>query len=267
MKPKPTLRTAHTFLVPFIVLYFCSCASTRSFQYNPSQARDMDKKSFVQKTDGTVIEANEARLRMPLFGKSTVTLDGDQKIPVKEIVAYQNDKAYYHKVDHDFATRITKGLINVYQLEQTYTEYSAGGMGPGYGRYGNSPGMRTRTRILYYLQKGDSATVERFTPSLARTYVQNYAPAMEFMDLYDANQHKTRIWSVVNTTAVVGGLLLTMTQGIRNDKVTSAGYAGLGLFAGGLVSGVVNKVRRVRNVRNVQLAIDTYNAQVVKTKR
>jgi hypothetical protein len=129
---------------------------------------------------------------------------------VKEIVAYQNNSAYYRRIDGQFGPRIKRGLINMYQTTETYQEYDANGMRLG----STNRAYRTRTRTLYHLQKGDSAEVERFTPATTRNYVQNYAPAMEFINVYDANRRKARIMSVVNTT----GKLLLENAGIEGIR-------------------------------------------------
>lgn len=239
-----------------------SCAGMRKFQEDTSMARDKDKKAFVETVDGTITEANEAVVRTPFLGKSTIELDKNTKIPVKEVVAYQNSNAYYRKVQGQFAPRIKKGLINMYMTTESYTEYQAPTMG-------NPGGVKTRHRTVYYLQKGgDQASMNRFTPQLTKEYVQDYAPAMEYIHVYDNNARKARIWSIVNTTAVLGGALLLATSGLSQDgeKVTTAGYAGTGLFFGGLVSGVVNKIRKAKNGRNLELAIDEYNFQTRKRR-
>lgn len=80
----------------------------RKFQEDTSMARDKDKKAFVETVDGTITEANEAVVRTPFLGKSTIELDKNTKIPVKEVVAYQNSNAYYRKVQGQFAPRIKK---------------------------------------------------------------------------------------------------------------------------------------------------------------
>jgi hypothetical protein len=209
-------------LIALSVVLF-SCSSVQRFQQDTYNARNPDRKNFLEKKDGTVIEADEAVLRTPLFGKSTIELDRNTKVPVKEIVAYQNNSAYYRRIDGQFGPRIKRGLINMYQTTETYQSYNAGPTAGTMGRW------RTQTRIMYHLQKGDSAVVERFTPAVTRNFVQDYAPAMEFINVYDANRRSARIWSVVNTTAVLGGILLVMSNGIKDEKLTGAGYAGVGL--------------------------------------
>lgn len=262
MKQNVCCGNSHSLLLLLLCFFLYSCGSVQRFRQDVYAARDTEKKSFVEKRDGTVIEADEAMLRTPLFGKSSIELDRNTKIPTKEIDAYQNNSGYYRRVEGMFAPRIKKGLINMYITTETYQEYSASGAPGGMGRW------RAHTRTVYHMQKGDASAVVRFTPNVTRNYVQEYAPAMEFINVYDANRRKGRIWSYINTAATLGGLALLMTKGINSkDEVTTAGYAGTGLFFGGLVNGVVNKFRKARNYKNLELAIDTYNGQVLKKKR
>lgn len=248
-------------LIPFL---FASCVGMRTFHHDTYKAREKDQKAFVQMVDGQVIEANEAVLKAPLFGKATIQLDKDTKIPVKEVMAYQNGSAYYRRMDGQFIPRIKKGLVNMYMKTETYQDYS----GP-VGANGMGGGWRTRTRVVYFLQKGNEAPLVKFTPELTKEYVQDYAPALEFVDVYESNQRKYRTWSYINTAATLGGLGMIMTGGANTteDKVAPAAYAGLGLFAGGIINGFVNKVRKGKNIRNLELAIETYNERGTKSKR
>jgi hypothetical protein len=260
---KFTGNPVRSLIVGTMLLFLFSCKGIHKMQEDVYNARDKDHKAFVEKKDGEIIEANEARLRSPLFGKTTIELDQDVRIPIKELRAYQNNEAYYHTTPSGFAPRIKKGLINVYLATSTYTTYESPGMSNG-----NVGRTKTHTRYIYYLQKGKDGTVETIKPKLVETYVSDYAPAMEYIDLYKQTQKKVATWSWINTAAVVGGLVLAGTSGIdKNDNVTVAGYGGLGLFVGGMVNGFVNKIRRFKNAKNLELAVDTYNSQTVKKKK
>ena len=251
-------RSSLLLLVLCVLLF--SCKSMRKFQEDTYNARDKDKQSFVKTIDGKVIEANEAVLRAPLFGKATIELDKETRIPVKDVVAYQNRSAYFHRIGGQFAPRIKHGPINMFHTTETYQEYQGPSMGNSRG------GWRTRTRTIYYLQKGDEGAIKTFSPDVTREFVSDYAPAMEYMDLYDHTQKKVKTWSLINTSAVIAGFVLAAT-GVKNDQVNAAGYAGTGLVLGGLVNGFVNKVRRAKNVKNLELAIDTYNSQRPKKNK
>lgn len=241
-----------------VSMFLVSCIGVSRFSESTYAARDKDRKAFVQTKDGTITEADEVKLRSPLLGKSTLQLDGDVRIPVKDVLAYQNNTAYYRSINGQFAPRITKGLINVYMTQQSYTEFSTA---PS-GRSTTS----TRTRYYYWLQKGDDAQTALFSPDLTEEYVKDYTPAMDYIDVFRQTQKKARTWSWINTGAVIGGIFLA-TQGVKNDQVNAAGYAGTSMFLGGLLNGFVNKFRKAKNYKNLQLAIDEYNGQVTRKKR
>ena len=250
-------------LLSLMSFFLFSCASVNKFSQDLYSSKDKERKNFVQTMDGTVYEVNEIVFRHPLFGKSTVEIKEGVKINTKEVQAYQNNSGYYRRVEGQFAPRIKKGLINMYLTTETYQEYNTSTMG-------NQSGGRWRTRIryIYHLQKGDDNQVVRFSPQTLKDYIQDYAPAMEYYDEYEKKMRNIRMWSWINTTSVIGGALLAGAAGMdKEDNVTTAGYIGVGLFAGGLVSGIVNKIRRIKPYKNLELALDEYNRQALKTKK
>jgi hypothetical protein len=209
-----------------------------------------------------VYEVNEVIFRNPLFGKSTVEISKDNKINSKDILAYQNSEGYYRRVEGTFAPRIRKGLINMYLTTESYQDFESGNTPGSAGRW------RTKTRYIYHLQKGEDAPVVRFDADVLEQYVKDYAPAMDYIEEYKTELRKVRTWSWVNTAAVVGGAVLLVTTGVdKEDNVTAGGYAGAGLFFGGLVSGVVNRFRKIKPYRSLELALDEYNRQSLKKKK
>jgi hypothetical protein len=243
------------------VLFLSSCGVSK-FAESTYEARDKDKKAFVQTIEGKIIEGNRATMKAPLFGKASIELDNETRIPLKEVVAYQDERAYYRNIRFGWAPRVKKGLINMYSLTSQVTEWDNMG---GAGR----SGFRTRNRTVYYLQKGDAAEPVIFSPSVTKEFVKDHAPSMEFINVYDETQKKVRMWSWINTTAVIGGVILAGTSIDNNtNKMNEAqGYPGIALLTGGLVNGLVNKLRRMNNAKNLELAIDTYNYQTVKKKK
>lgn len=255
-------RQLNSSLLLLVSVFFFSCAGVKKFRGDLASAKDRDRKNFVQTNDGTIYEVNEVVFRNPLFGKSTVEIDKNTKINAKDILAYQNSTGYYRRVEGMLAPRIKKGLINMYLTTQTYQEFESSASHGGGGHW------RTRTRYFYHLQKGDDAPVVRFDPNVLEEYVKDYPAAMEYIEAYKMQMKKVRTWSWVNTGAVVGGIVMVGTAGLdNNNNVTPAGYAGVGLFVGGLVSGVVNKFRRIKPYKNLELAIDEYNSQILKSKK
>lgn len=263
MKRNPT---SSSLILLTIIFFLTSCAGMRRMQENIVGSKEKEPKAFVEKTDGQIIQADEVKLRSPLFGKSTIELNQETKIPLKEVAAYQNEYAYFRKTPAGFAPRFKKGLINMYVGTQTYTEFQSPSTNGGFG------GTRTRTRYVYYIQKGNTGKVESFDPNIVESYVSDYAPAMEFMDVFRQTQKKASMWSIINTSAVFGGIILAATAGISKnsagkEEVNALGYGGVGLFLGGIVNGFVNKIRKGKNYQNLEFAIDAYNGQVTRKKK
>ena len=258
---KHCINAKSSLLLLIISLILMSCGTSK-FTQSVIDSRVKDKKAFVETTDGTIIEANDAKMKSPLFGKTTIELDNGVKIPIKDVVAYQTYAAYYRLSRLGFAPRFKKGLINMY-----FTQYQV-------QEWENVPGsqrsqMRTRTKTIYFMQKGDTTPLQNFSIDLTREYVKDYAPAMEFMNVFDNNRKKYRMWSWINTGAVIGGAILcAVSIDGQTQKVNEpVGYSGLALFTGGMINGFINKFRKGANGKNLELAIDTYNYQTVKKKQ
>ena len=259
MKKTNTCALLSSLSLLSVCILLTSCIGTSRFSENLYAARDKDHKSFVQTKDGTITEADEVKLRSPFIGKSTIQLDGETKIPVKDVLAYQNNTAYYRNIGGQFGPRINKGLINMYQTTEMYTEFTTSPSGRST--------TRTRLRYVYWLQKGDNAETVTFSPDVTEMYLKDYAPAMEYMDVFRQTEKKAKTWSIINTASVFGGLALAGTLGSKNTSASNAiGIGGAGLFFGGLINGFVNKVRKGKNYKNLQLAIDEYNYQVKRKK-
>jgi len=240
-------------LLAFSVFLF-SCKASREFAENQYAARDKNYKNFIQTKEGTIYEVDAVVFRNPLFGKSTVEIGNGQKINTKEILAYQDNTAYYHRVEGQLAPRIKGGLINMYMTSQTYSTYETNSSNVGGGRW------TTRTSYVYYLQKGDDGAIVRYTPDVLEEYVKDYPPAYEYMLAYRKQKKKTKMWSLINTTATVGGLTM-LAANSSSQKMSVSDYAGVGLFVGGLASGVVNKIHKSKNYKKLDLALETYNSQ------
>lgn len=254
--------SVRSLIIVSVICLLCSCKSMRQMQEDIYNSRDKDHKSFVLKNDGEIVETNETRLRTPLFGKAAIELDNDVRIPLKEVRAYQNSSAFMMTTPYGFAPRIKKGLINVYLAQTQYSTYDAP-TGPN----GTGGGWHNHVRYIYYLQKGDEGGLREMTPSLVQDYVRDYAPSMEYIDIYLNTKKKVKMWSIINTAAVFGGAVLAASGSGNNGKASSVSYAGGALFLGGLVNGFVNKVRKVKNARNLEHAIDEYNLQITRKKR
>lgn len=244
--------------VVFLLVFLYSCSINRRFSENVIASKDKERGNFIETVEGEIIEGEDLNIRYPFFKKPFVEINSEV-VKLKDVLVIQNNYGYYRKINGQLAPRVKKGLLNMYMTTETYQEFQTSSVPGSTGRW------RTRTRYVYWIQKGDKNGVELFSAAVLRKYVSDYRPALDYMDEYDRKMKTVRTWSWINTAAVVGGLVLAGSSGIdENDDVTVAGYAGLGLFVGGLANGVVNKIKRVKTHKNLELAFDEYNRQVRK---
>jgi hypothetical protein len=258
-KTTSSLTTA-AFLLLLVV--FSSCAASKRFREDVNASRDKERGNFIETFDGEVIEGDNLNVRYPFFKKPFVEINKQEVVKLKDVKVLQNNAGYYRNVNGQLAPRVKKGLLNMYMTTETYQEYQAPSGANTTGRW------KTRVRYVYWIQKGAEGGITRFTPDALRGMISDYEPAMEYMNEYDRQMKKVRTWSWINTGAVIGGLVLAGAAGTdENNNVTAAGYAGAGLFAGGLIYGIVNKVRRVKAYKNVELAFDEYNRQGLRNRK
>lgn len=230
-------------------------------------SKDRDRKQFVQMEDGKIIEGTEVHLHMPFIGKPDIVVDRGNSISLKEVQAYQTINAYYRKIGKAFVPRIKKGPVNVYcstSATAIYTPYAPSTLHTPSA--GGSAASSVSIRYTYYIQKGDSAKIERLKPLLLQTYVKDYAPSAEVMSTYLAKAKKQKIWSWINTSSLFGGIIMAGALGVKNDNVTAFGYTGVGLLVGGLLNGIANKVFKAANYHRLEEAIDLYDIQLIKKK-
>ncbi len=149
----------------------------------------------------------------------------------------------------------------MYLITETYQSYETSSSNTGSrGRW------VTRTRNTYYLQKGDDAPVVRYDAKVLEEYVKDYPPAMEYITTYKQQKKKIKTWSLINTSAVFGGAII-MGVTSPGDKINAGTYIGGTIMVGGLVNGIVNKIRKLKPYKNLQLAFDEYNSQVKRGKK
>jgi hypothetical protein len=251
-----------------------SCGGMRQLQEDLRNSREPGKDKFIVTSDNTEIESKKLTFKSPLFKAQKVVLDNGTEVKVKDIIAYQDDNAFYlrlHQNPYGFAHRMKRGPINMYRAISSETYYDPGGgprvynspgtsMGGRNGSWSSSGSMSRRTVYHYFLEKNNGRTLLDFTPANVETMVSDYQPAMDFINQYKETRKKAKRWSLINTAAVLGGAVLMATSvSSSSDKIKPHGYVGFGLFIGGLVNGIFNKLRKIKNVNNLVLAVDEYN--------
>lgn len=238
-------------------LFLFSCVSLPKYGNNIRGSRDTARNFFIVMKDSTVHEVGKLVFHRPLFRRWTVDISDTERVYFRDVAAYQNKRGYFHRVGAgEFAPRIKKGPVNLYRSIEMVQELVTGTGWAGM--------LNMRLRFRYYLQKGDYGAVKPFKAKLLKEYVQDYPPALNHIKAYERKKRNIRHWSLANTGAVLGGMTVSV-MGLATVESRAAnvkGYIGFGLLTGGVVSGLVNKVRKLRVHKPLEHALDTYNSQV-----
>lgn len=225
-------------------------------------SRDKEKGNFVKLKDSTVIVGDEVKMRYPFLGQSFVEVNKD-RVKLKEVDVLQNSTAYYKNVNGTMMPRIAKGGINVYL---TYRKYSNSNSTTSYNAVTNTNVTTTTTYTttypVYFIQKTDSGKVKPFEPKYLDAMVGDYQPAKEYMDIFYQKRKVTRMWTWINAGVITGGVAyFFISKGNANStaKFSTGEYVASGAVLGGLVSGLINMMRRGNNYKNLFEAISEYN--------
>jgi len=168
------LKRSYSFLLILIIFYSCSTVSTsQGFFGNSFTAAEQNNVEFVELNDGTVISGHV--VKEDLSAKRTKgTLVIDEKTYLhKEIAAFQAQNMYYRKNgSKEFAKRILKGKINVYQ-----TFYS-GMMSDAQGR------TKLYNYSMYFIQKGNVAPMKEYNLKVLESSISDNAAAVSALEEY-----------------------------------------------------------------------------------
>ncbi len=244
------------------ILFFSSCNKHyKQFTRTFGGGKEDNAQNFVVTREGKKVESEEVKEKAPLFSKSVLKLDDGSKIPVRNVVAYQNNEGYYARLNDKggLLKRVHKGKIDYY--EKIVTTYEQ----PQYRSFNGSQGIsspgRTRSSTYYYLKKGVNGDPVLLKPSNgSRIYdlVADYAPSAELMDKFVSKRRQLRVISYVNWAAFTGGFVLAVTtKGSNPGRENLAG----GLMLGGMLSGIVNLTRKAKNNNRMLDALTEYNLQ------
>ena len=135
-----------------------------------------DEEEFVELMDGKIIKGNVTKCNVyrtnnfKKEGSGGATIDG-VKYKFDELMAIRFKKNYYYRKTEngDFASRVLKGRINRY-----ITQTDAG----------------SQTYKNYYVQKGDKGKVIAMSVENLRAMVNDYAPAIAVIDIYEKQTEK-----------------------------------------------------------------------------
>ncbi len=252
---------------------FSSCTFLQKSNYSKNRAKSNALKSrdtitgnHIQLMNSKeVIKIDKPEIKQKFIGQATIASD-DKKYPVKDVVAYQNDKAYYKKLflgstkkkdmyTNDFATRVKFGKLNIYKEIQVRTEVST-------SQTGN---VKTKKRniVLEYVENpetGLSALTSDYdfvkplvsNDPLSNRYLTKYPNQMKIV-----KRHRYAAWGAFGTSIVLS--IISGTS--KNNTVSSlTGVTSGALFLGSFVDGVfLNTLRRGKAANYVAKSVWVYD--------
>lgn len=168
------LRFSYCFLL--VLICFCSCSTVstlQGFRGNSYTAAEQNNVEFVELNDGTIISGHIVKENLSAKRtKGTLVID-DKTYLHKEVAAFQAQNMYYRKNESkEFAQRILKGKINVYQ-----TFYS-GMISDAQGR------TKPYNYSMYFIQKGNAAPMKEYNMKVLESSVSDNAAAVSALEEY-----------------------------------------------------------------------------------
>jgi hypothetical protein len=247
------------FLGLALIVFFSSCNRHYSRFAGSFNRQKEAGQNFVVTRDGNKINSDEVKERSPLFSKSILKLDDGTKIPVKEVVAYQNGEGYFARLNNTggLLKRVHKGSLDIYQkISVTYNAptYSTNSIGMGRWSGGGST-----TKVAYYLKKGVNGEAVLMHGSNGRKIfdlVSDHTPSAELMERFNKKRKQLTTISYINWAGAAGGLVMIFAaRGPGSGTATAGG----GLLFGSMISGLVNMIRKGNNYNRMFEAIAEYN--------
>jgi hypothetical protein len=236
-----------------------SCYTWKQFERDMGSdtagSKEKGEKYFIETKNGQTYEVAPSAFKSSGWQNKDVQTADKNEVSSGEIVAYQDENAYYRKVNGGFIPRIISGKINVYKTYQSYVYQTTTPLGGGSSRIST----RRAYRPLYIIQKGNGKT-EEVSGDGVRDMVSDDAASMEIMKEYYRVEKSVKLWKIINTSAAVGGGVLAAAAGTdANDEVTAVGFGSVALFAAGITSGIFNRNRKAKNAIKLFDAIREYN--------
>lgn len=146
------------FVLISLCLTYSSCVTFKQYDSKAKNSRDNNYEAFIVKTDGKIIggevlkhrnyDSYDGNLVRVINKDNAFTIDG-KNYSDKDVIAFQDKKAYHKRFENLFLIRLVKGKINLYYFDNT-----------GYTKtYTFSNGPTTHTSInnrksTFYFEKG-----------------------------------------------------------------------------------------------------------------
>ena len=181
-------------MLVLISLFLCSCVTFKQYDNKAKEAKDSNYEAYILKDDGTIISGKSLKHRdydtydhnlVRLTNKDNAfTLDGT-KYTDKNVLVFQDKKAYHKYFSGMFLIRLVKGNINLYYFDQT----------------GYNMGRNVRKSFFYF-----EKAVDRITPigiKELREAVKDNAAALAKLNGYYPKDHYAKELSIEKLVSVI----------------------------------------------------------------
>jgi hypothetical protein len=197
--------------------------------------------------NGRVIRAYDVEIKQPVFGRSFLLLDGQQRLDLSEIRYYEDETGHYVRTTLPNSRRETtlrrdrQGRISLYSI--TSTQYNGSGFGSpyggfgGFGRYGyGGYGPSYRTVKTEYFSK-DNGPVENLTLRNLAIATADNPGSSALLAKARSYQRITTLSYVAAGGLIAAGLFSTLRPGDSGLAVSPLVYAGAPLLIVPLIIG------------------------------
>ena len=217
--------------------------------------------------NGLLYNASDVEVKMPLFGRSYLLLDGQRKFEMAEVGFYEDESGHYVRTtlpgsNRESTLRRDKtGRISLYSITTSQYSSTPGGLGYpgyGYGGFGGFGGMGGypyggyRTVKTEYFSK-DNGPIQSLSTQNLLLATNDNAGAQQL--LVESRRYQQAIVAsyVVGGGLLVAGLLQSLRPTENGARVSPLMYAAIPVF-------IVPIVLQGKQASNQRQAISLYNS-------
>ncbi|WP_207218273.1 hypothetical protein [Hymenobacter persicinus] len=214
--------------------------------------------------NGQVYRVYDVEVKQPVFGRSFLLLDGQQRLDMSEVKYYDDETGHYVRAILPGSSRETTlrrdkiGRISLYSILSSQYAGNYGGYGPGYGRYGGygyggygMGGPVYRTVKTEYFTKDNGPVQDMSVKNLALATADNPASTALLLDARRYQRYATASY------VAAGGLLVAgLVSSLRND---GSGPSVSPLMFAALPFSIIPVIVQSKQQRNIKQAIALYN--------
>ena len=219
--------------------------------------------------NGLLYNASDVEVKMPLFGRSYLLLDGQRKFEMAEVGFYEDESGHYVRTTLPGSSRESTlrrdktGRISLYSITSSQYNSGPGGMGMGmggfgYGGMGGFGGMGGypyggyRTVKTEYFSK-DNGPIQNLSTQNLMLATSDNAGAQQLLVESRRYQQATVASYVVGGGLLVAGLLQSLRPTESRSGISPLMYAAIPVL-------IVPIVLQGKQANNQRQAISLYNA-------